>query len=262
MSSITERIVAAGRALTRPGRPPEQPLSRRLGALRDRVPRGAVVADVGTDHAWLPIHLVHDRISPRAIAADRRAPPLQAARARIAAHGLSDRVEVRQGDGLTVLVPGEVGVVTIAGMGGRRIAELVEAVPAVVRGLDRVIVQPNTEVARVRERLRAAGLTLVDEDLLFEDGHWYPTLAWTPGPDPSPAWDDLDLRYGPLLRRRADPALRRFLGDALARVAKALARAHRQGAPTPALAKLQGELADIEHELARLALVAGTISKA
>ena len=72
MSSFTERLVAAGRALTRPGRVPEQPLSPRLAAVANFVPSGARVADIGTDHGWLPIHLVHTRQARSAIAADLR----------------------------------------------------------------------------------------------------------------------------------------------------------------------------------------------
>lgn len=261
MSSITERIVAAGRALTRPGRTPEQPLSPRLQAVAELVPQGARVADIGTDHAWLPIHLVHTRGARRAIAADLRQQPLDGARARIAAHKLTDRIETRLGSGLTVLEPGEVTAVTIAGMGGRRIAELVAAVPHVVEKLERVITQPNTEVARVRASLRDAGLKLVDETLVHHDGHWYPTLAWAPG-TPDTDWSDLDLRFGPLLRARADPQLRRFLGAELTRVAQVLARAQRNGASASSLGALQEELSAVEHELARLAIVAGTIQKA
>jgi tRNA (adenine22-N1)-methyltransferase len=261
MSSLSERIVAAGRALTRPGRAPAQPLSPRLSIVAELVPEGSVVADIGTDHAWLPIHLVHTKRAPRAVAADLRSGPLDGARARVEEHRLAERIELRLGNGLSVLTPGEVSVVTIAGMGGKRIADLVAAAPKVVGALDRLVVQPNTEVGRVREQLRAAGLRLVDERLVVDEGHWYTTLAWEPGGE-SRDWDALDVRFGPCLRTRADPELRRFLGAELARVAQVLARARRGGAQPASLAALQNELADIEHELARLAIVAGTIQKA
>jgi len=261
MSSLTDRLVAAGRALTRPGRPPEQPLSPRLAAVADFVPAGARVADIGTDHGWLPIHLVHTRQASSAIAADLRPQPLEGARQRVAHHNLTNRIDTRLGNGLTVLQPGEASVVTIAGMGGRRIVELIAAAPTVVETLDRLVVQPNTEVHRVRQGLRAAGLQLIDESLLFDDGHWYTTLSWTPG-SAETEWSEPDLQFGPLLRQRADPQLRRFLGAELTRVARILARARQNGARPESLAVLQQELEAIEHELARLALVAGTIQKA
>ncbi len=218
------------------------------------------MVDVGTDHAWLVVHLVHTRRVPRAIASDANAAPLDGARGRIAAHRLDKHVDVRRGDGLATVRPGEVSAATICGMGGRRIVEIVGRSPDVVAGLDRLVVQPNTEVERVRAELRAAGLTLVDERLVLDDGRWYPVLAWAPG-RPDRDWDDRDLAFGPLLRDRADADLRRFLGAELARVAQALAQALAGGADPRALARLQAELDAIEAELARLALVAETISK-
>ena len=133
MSSLTDRLIAAGRTLTRPGRPPEQPLSLRLTAVADFVTSGARIADIGTDHGWLPIHLVHTRRAHSAIAADLREQPLEGARQRIAAHNLTKRIDTRLGNGLTVLAPGDATVVTIAGMGGRRIVELVAAAPEVLQ---------------------------------------------------------------------------------------------------------------------------------
>lgn len=259
MSSLTERIVEAGRALTRRGRAPEQPLSARLTAVGALVPAGATVADIGTDHGWLPIHLVHTRAVVRAIAADRRTGPLDGARARVAHHRLTDRIDLRLGDGLSVLAPGEATAATIAGMGGKRIAGIVAAASEVVSQLERLVVQPNTEVPHVRTALRETGLRLVEERLVFEEGRWYTILAWEPGEEPP--WTELDVRFGPRLRERADPDLRRFLGEELSRVAQVLARARSQGAKAAALGKLHDELGAIEHELARLAIVANTITK-
>jgi tRNA (adenine22-N1)-methyltransferase len=260
MSSLVDRISAASKALLGRGKAPEQRLSPRLRAVADRVPEGAPVVDVGTDHAWLLVHLLHERRVPRAIAADINAPPLAGAAARLRAHRLDAVSETRRGDGLAVVSAGEVRAATICGMGGRRIVDICAAQPAVVAGLERLIVQPNTEPVRVRAALRAQGLRLVDEALVLDEGRWYPIMAWAPG-EPERAWDALDRAYGPLLRDRADPDLRRFLGAELGRVARALAGALGGGAPPAALGRLQAELDAIEHELARLALVANTISK-
>lgn len=258
--SLVDRISAASRSLLGRGKAPEQPLSARLRAVADRVPAGAPLVDVGTDHAWLPVHLLHERRVPRVIAADINAPPLAGASERIRAHRLEAACETRQGDGLAVVSAGEVRAATICGMGGRRIVEICAARPGVVAALERLVVQPNTEPDRVRVALRGQGLRLVDEALVHDEGRWYPVMAWAPG-TPSRAWDALDLAYGPLLRDRADADLRRFLGGELGRVARALASAIGGGAPPGARARLQAELDGIEQELARLALVADTISK-
>lgn len=258
--SLGDRIVAASKALLGRGRAPGQPLSPRLRAVADRVPSGASLLDVGTDHAWLVVHLLHERRVPTAVAADQKEAPLAGARARLAEHRLEKVAETRLGDGLSVVQPGEVRAVTICGMGGRRISQICSAAPAVVAELDALIVQPNTEPARVRQTLRGLGLRLVDEALVLDEGRWYPVMAWAPGA-PDRDWCDLDLAYGPVLRDRADADLRRFLGVELGRVAQALAGAIQGGAPPEALAGLQAELDDIEQELARLAIASDTISK-
>jgi len=262
MSGLVDRLThTLSQALPRPGRAPEQPLSARLAAVAALVPKGARLADVGTDHGWLPVHLVYDKHVPQAIAADVKPGPLEGARERVRAHRLEARIELRLGNGLQVLSPGEVAAVTIAGMGGKRIADLVAAAPEVVHKLDRLVVQPNTDVPLVRRALRGAGLRLVDEQLLHHEGRWYTTLAWTPGVDDT-EWTDADLRFGPLLRARAAPALRRRLSDELSRVARILAKATHQGASAASLRDKHDELAAIEDELARLALVAKQIRKA
>ena len=262
MSSLVARLTQTlSQAMPRPGRAPEQPLSPRLAAVGAMVPHGAVLADIGTDHGWLPVHLVHQRHVPRAIAADVKQAPLEGARQRIADHRLSARIETRLGNGLTVLQPGEVTAVSIAGMGGKRIVELVRAAPEVLAELDCVVVQPNTDVPWVRQGLRDAGLRLLDEHLMSHDGRWYTTLAWAPGTEETP-WTAADLQFGPHLRARAEPALRRRLGDELSRVALILARATHQGASAKALREKHDELTAIEAELARLSLVEQQIRKA
>ncbi|MEC7949200.1 MAG: class I SAM-dependent methyltransferase [Myxococcota bacterium] len=259
-ASFGARIAAASRALLRRGKAPGQPLSARLRAVADRVPVGARVLDVGTDHAWLVVHLLHERRTPFAIAADSKQAPLAGAADRLHAHRLQGVSETRLGNGLSVVQPGEVAAVTICGMGGRRIADICAARPAVVAALDALIVQPNTEPGKVRAGLRDMGLRLADELLVQEEGRWYPVMVWVPG-TPERDWDALDIAHGPLLRDRADPALRRFLGEELGRVAQALASAIQGGAPPQALRSLQEDLDSIERELARLAIAAGTISK-
>lgn len=258
--ALTDRIAAASRAFLGRGRAPGQALSPRLRAVADRVPSGAPMLDVGTDHAWLVVHLLHERRVPRAIAADLRDAPLAGARARLAEHRLEKVSETRLGDGLAVVQPGEVRAVTICGMGGRRIADICAAAPETVTALDALIVQPNTEPERVRASLRALGLRITDEALVLDEGRWYPVIAWAPGA-PERDWGPLDLAYGPVLRDRADADLRRVLGSELGRVAQALAGAIRGGAPPAALSALQSELDAIEQELARLAIAADTISK-
>ncbi|MCB9749532.1 MAG: SAM-dependent methyltransferase [Myxococcales bacterium] len=138
-------------------------LSPRLAVIADWLPRGCVFADIGTDHALLPTAVTARDPTARAIAVDRRAGPLTAARETVARWGLATRVDLRLAEGLSAIAPGEVDTVTIAGMGGERIIEIFASAPEVSAALTRVILQPNTDAPRVRRWLTQAGWTLVDE---------------------------------------------------------------------------------------------------
>ena len=104
-------------------------LDPRLLCVAKHIRRGSVLADIGTDHARLPVYLVEQGICPRAIASDLRRGPAEAARKTIRAAGLSETIEVRLGDGLTTVAAGEAGDIAIAGMGGETIAAILDACP-------------------------------------------------------------------------------------------------------------------------------------
>ena len=119
-------------------------LSKRLEAVAELVPQGAQVADIGCDHAYLPIALIERGQVPAAIGCDINKGPLEAARKNAARAGISpEQLALRLGDGLTALAPGEVSVVTLAGMGAGLMAEILAAAPKVVAALARIIVSPN-----------------------------------------------------------------------------------------------------------------------
>ncbi len=189
-----------------------RPLGPRLQALADEVWAGLPVADVGADHALLPIALLRAGRVPAAVAVDRAPGPLLTLRA-LRVPGL----EVRAGDGLAPLRPGEVGTVVIAGMGGDLIAALLDRAPAGVLGaLRRLVLQPNTRADRARAALQRAGMRLVDEAFAVERGRAHLRLVAEPGP--AAPLGDADLRWGPLLRARRDPTLRALIEAELARL--------------------------------------------
>ena len=93
-------------------------LSKRLTAVAGLVTEGASVADIGTDHGYIPIHLIEQNLSPKVIAMDINKGPLERARIHIAGYGMSDRIETRLSDGLAAVKPKEVEEIIVAGMGG------------------------------------------------------------------------------------------------------------------------------------------------
>ena len=148
-------------------------LSNRLQALADQVIPGSIVVDVGTDHAYLPLYLVEHGICPRVIGIEINPGPLQSARNQVASAGLTHLILIREGNGLQAICPGEAQVVVIAGMGGKTICEILEAAPAVLAGIQRLILQPMGADKLVREWLVAHSWQIVQEDLVREDGVYY-----------------------------------------------------------------------------------------
>lgn len=150
-------------------------LDCRLKAVASFVRRGSRLIDVGTDHALLPCALVAAGHCPGAIASDVRRGPTEAARRSIISTGLSDRIDVRLGDGLSTVGAEEVDDIVIAGMGGETIASILEAAPWVQNPRYRLILQPMTRAERLRRYLFENGFTILEE-LPVTDGHHHYTV--------------------------------------------------------------------------------------
>ena len=151
-------------------------LSPRLRMVGDLVPAGARLADVGTDHAYLPAALLLEGRIPWAVAADLRRGPLDRARATVRSYGLTGRVEFRLCDGLTGVRPGEVDAVAIAGMGGETIAAILNAAPWTRERDVPLILQPMTSMPDLRGWLQDNGFCIETEQLAREGDALYTAL--------------------------------------------------------------------------------------
>ena len=151
-------------------------LTPRLQMTADLAPEGARLADVGTDHAYLPAALILEGKIPWAIAADLRQGPLDRARATVRECGLTGRVAFRLCDGLTGIQPGEVDAVVIAGMGGETIAAILSAAPWVRTGDVPLILQPMSSFPDLRGWLQGNGFAIQEERLAREGEMLYTAL--------------------------------------------------------------------------------------
>lgn len=156
-------------------------LGPRLTAIAALVPTGSVVADIGTDHAALPIALVRAHRVPRAIASEVVPAPLEYARRVVVEAGCASLVDVRFGSGLSVLQPGEAECIVLAGMGAWTILDIIHAHPEVARTAVALVLQPQTEPELVRRTLAQEGFGLLDERLSREGERFYVVMAyrWT-----------------------------------------------------------------------------------
>jgi len=155
-------------------------LSNRLETIANRVPAGARLADIGSDHALLPTYLAQRGMISFAVAGEVNPGPFEAASRQVRASGLTKVIDVRRGDGLAVIAPGEVDAIAIAGMGGALIASILEEGKAKLDGVGTLILQPNVGEDAVRRWLDGNGWMLTGEAILQEDGKIYEVLTAVP----------------------------------------------------------------------------------
>jgi tRNA (adenine22-N1)-methyltransferase len=209
------------------------------------------MADIGTDHAYLPAYLIQSGAVPRAIAGDVMPGPLDAARQTVEAAGLSDRIELRLGDGLQVLQPGEVKTVTLCGMGGALMAQLLEA--GDLAGIERLVLQPMESPERLRAWLTGHGWRIVHEELVEDAGRIYVVMAAERG-EQQLRLDELLI--GPLLQAAGGELLQRYSARWIAQLERALAGARQSDRPE-ALARA----AALNEEIERLRAISARAPK-
>ncbi len=153
-----------------------QKLSKRLQAAADFVTVHGCVADIGTDHGYLPIYLVQSGRCKRAIAMDIGNGPLERAIAHIAQANLEARIQVRLSDGIKQLQEGEADSIVIAGMGGLTIIKILTDRLSFLSGIQEFVLAPQSDIGKVRAFLRQHKLYIDKETLVYEDGKFYPVM--------------------------------------------------------------------------------------
>ncbi|HFI0429144.1 TPA: tRNA (adenine(22)-N(1))-methyltransferase TrmK [Streptococcus suis] len=175
----------------------ETKLSRRLEAVASYVPQGARLADVGSDHAYLPLFLVEQGRIDVAIAGEVVQGPYQSALQNVEQAGQSDKISVRMANGLAAVeLDDQVSTVTIAGMGGRLIAEILEDGKDKLGSVKRLVLQPNNREDDVRHWLVEHDFQLVAEEILEENDKIYEILVAEKG---NVGLTADQLRFGPYL---------------------------------------------------------------
>lgn len=184
-------------------------LSKRLSAVACLVTPGNRLADVGTDHGYIPIYLIKENRIPHAIAMDVNQGPLLRAQEHIREEQLEERIETRLSDGLKKLLPGEADTAVIAGMGGALTLRILEEGKETADRLRELILQPQSELEKVRKWLEEHHYRIEEEDMILEDGKYYPMMKVVHG-EMGPL-REIDARYGPVLLKKKHACLRSYL---------------------------------------------------
>ena len=178
-------------------------ISKRLELVASFVPQGAILLDVGSDHAYLPIELVKRGQIKSAIAGEVVEGPYQSAIKNVEAHGLKEKIQVRLANGLAAFEEADqVSVITIAGMGGRLIATILKEGLEKLANVERLILQPNNREDDLRIWLQEHGFQIVAESILEEAGKFYEILVVEAGQMKLSA---SDVRFGPFLSKEVSP---------------------------------------------------------
>ena len=152
-------------------------LSERLIKAAGFVTPGSFVVDVGTDHGFVPIYLIKEKIARHVIAMDVNEGPLGRAREHVAEYKLEDEIELRLSDGLKALNHGEADTMICAGMGGLLMLRILQEGQPVKKGINHLILQPQSDLFLFRKTLFEQNLFIEDEREVFEDGKYYTIMS-------------------------------------------------------------------------------------
>jgi len=191
-------------------------LKSRLAAVASLVPYGSVVADIGTDHAYLPVHLVQEKACPRVIAVEKSQLNCRLAQETVNLFNLNHKVEVRWGNGLLALDEADgVEVVVIAGLGGKTACRMLLAAGERLSSYRRIVLQAQGDVPLLRRWLVSNGFRFAQEKLVKEKDHFYEIMAVERGKQQ--IVEPILLEIGPTLLDEKDPLLVSYLEHKLKR---------------------------------------------
>lgn len=222
-------------------------LSARMQALADMVSKGRIVCDVGCDHGFVSIYLVQQNIAPKVYAMDVRSGPLERAKEHISQYSLQNYIETRLSDGLENIQVGEADCMLCAGMGGPLMIKILTEGREKAKAMQELILQPQSEIALFRKFLRQEGYLIVEENMIFEEGKYYPMMKAVPcagecvepvSAEEQELWD----AYGELLLKEKNAVLQQFLEHSQGYVETLLNNLKEAGADEKRIAELEKEL--------------------
>ncbi len=184
-------------------------LSNRLLEIIKFVPKNSSVADIGTDHGYIPVYLIQNHISKKVIASDISPGSLDKTIEYVNHLNLNDKITPKLGNGLDVLKPNEVDTVIIAGMGGILISKILESNKEITETIENFIFQPMVASKELRQYLVNNGYSIVDESIAKEGRKFYEIIFAKRGR--SSIQKDVYYEIGQKLVENNHPLLKEFI---------------------------------------------------
>ena len=181
------------------------------------------IADIGSDHALLPVYLAREGRLNKAIAVELNPGPFRRMKAAIAAAGLEGRITAALGDGLAPVPLGEYGAAVLAGMGGMLIIGILSRFPEKTRAFKQLVLQPQLDVYEVRKFIYSIGFFIDAEEMVFEDGKYYAVISALPGFAEEAPYSELEFRLGRKLIENGGEALKNYINNEITLMEKIVA---------------------------------------
>lgn len=195
-------------------------LGSRLKTVADFVPPKSIIADIGTDHGYLPIELIKSGKCPKAIAGDVNEGPYLAAKRSVRDAGLLSKIDIRLGSGLSILQKNEVDIAIFCGMGGNLIRQLLTDEPDIVNSLKGLILQPQQGYSALRHYLYEINWHIADEAIAKEDGRIYQIIYAVPGKADMPS--KIEFEIGPILNSKRPPLFAEMVNEFITKANRSL----------------------------------------
>ena len=194
-------------------------LTPRLQYISSFITPTYILADIGTDHGFVPIHQIMYKGTPKAYAMDINKGPLDRANEHIIENGLTDKIETRLSDGLTAMKPGEANAMVCAGMGGPLMMKILTEGAQVISQMEELILQPQSEIEEFRRFIRTLPFSIVEEKMILEEGKFYPMMRLRKVEGAKNMLEGVDEytktrledKFGPLLLASKDETLLKYL---------------------------------------------------
>lgn len=215
-------------------------LDSRLSAVASLVRKNSKFADIGTDHAYLPVFLIKNGIIDNAIAADLRKGPLNNAKETVEVYNLTEKIELRLSDGLDNFADGEVNEIVVAGMGGLLISQFVERTKWLKNRDVHLILQPMTHEEELRKTLFDNGF-IIDNEVVAKDTDKLYIIISAYYYGDATAYSDLDLIVGRLPLNQDDLS-KKYLAKIYTKYNKKLIALKKANKEYEDLEKIVGEL--------------------
>lgn len=225
-------------------------LSKRLLEIAKYVNKGAKVADIGTDHAYLPIYLVKNKIARHVIAMDINKGPLESAKQNIKSHRLDGIIETRLSNGLNMLNNEDaVNTIIIAGMGGHLVKSIITEGKDHLEDVQQLILQPQSDYNVVRRGIHTLGFKIADEKILEDANKVYFIFLCEKGYE---SYDqDIYYKYGKILLQKKDPLLLSYMNRLIDQKKKVIKHLKEQTSDESKLRlkELQLEIKELEEAM-------------